>query len=74
MVALDVDLQLKPGAGPGPEKIFPNVFRPAISVRPGFSGVALLRRTPEAGRYRPAIEFQSEELRLDCLALGVCRR
>ena len=30
MVALHVDLQLKPGAGPELEKTFRDVFRPAI--------------------------------------------
>lgn len=68
MVALHVDLQLKPGAGPELEKTFRDVFRPAISTQPGFSGVALLHSTPEADLYRLVIEFQSEELRLDWVA------
>jgi heme-degrading monooxygenase HmoA len=65
MVALHVDLQLKPGAGPELEKTFRDAFRLAISAQPGFSGVALLQSTSEADRYRLVIEFQSEELRLD---------
>ena len=68
MVALHVDLQLKPGAGPELEKTFGDVFRPAISAQPGFSGVALLHSIPEADHYRLVIEFQSEELRLDWVA------
>ena len=68
MVALHVDLQLQPGAGPELEKTFCDVFRPAISAQPGFSGVALLHSTPEADHYRLVIEFQSEELRLDWVA------
>jgi heme-degrading monooxygenase HmoA len=71
MVALHVDLQLKPGAGPELEKTFHNTFRPAISAQPGFSGVALLKSTPEADRYRLVIEFQSEELRLNWVATGL---
>ena len=68
MVALHVDLQLKPGARPELEKTFRDVFRPAISAQPGFSGVALLHSVDEADHYRLVIEFQSEELRLDWVA------
>jgi len=71
MVALHVDLQLKPGAGPELEKTFREAFRPAISAQPGFSRVALLRSTSEADRYRLVIEFQSEELRLNWVATDV---
>ena len=68
MVALQVDLQLKPDMGPELEKTFRDVFRPAISAQPGFSGVALPHSTSEADHYRLVIEFQSEELRLDWVA------
>ena len=68
MVALHLDLQLKPGAGSELEKTFRDVFRPAISAQPGFSRVALLQSTSEVDRYRLVIEFQSEELRLDWVA------
>ena len=71
MVSLHVDLQLKPGAGPELEKTFRDVFRPAISVQPGFSRVALLRSTSEADCYRLVIEFQAEELRLKWVATGL---
>jgi heme-degrading monooxygenase HmoA len=71
MVALHVDLQLQPGAGPELEKTFCDVFRPAISAQPGFCGVALLHSTPEADRYRLVIEFQSEELRLNWVATAL---
>jgi len=68
MVALHVDLQLKPGVGPELESTFHEIFRPAISAQPGFSRVVLLARTSEADRYRLVIEFQSEELRLNWIA------
>jgi heme-degrading monooxygenase HmoA len=68
MVALHVDLQLKPGAGPELEKTFRDVFRPAISAQPGFSRVTLLRSTLEADSYRLTIEFQAESLRLNWVA------
>ena len=68
MVALHVDLQLKPGMGPELEKTFRDDFRPAISSQPGFFGVALLQSTSEADCYRLVIEFQSEELRLNWVA------
>jgi len=71
MVALHVDLQLKPGAGPELEKTFRDAFRPAISAQPGFSGVALLQATSEADGYRLVIEFQSEELRLNWVATNL---
>ena len=71
MVALHVDLQLQPGAGPELEKTFCDVFRPAISAQPGFSAVALLHSTPEADHYRLVIEFQSEELRLNWVATAL---
>lgn len=71
MVALHVDLQLKPGAGSELEKTFHDIFRPAISAQPGFSGVALLQSTSEADRYRLVIEFQSEELRLNWVATAL---
>jgi heme-degrading monooxygenase HmoA len=64
MISLNVDLQLKPGAGPELEKTFREVFRPAISAQPGFSNVALLRSASEADSYRLVIEFQTEDLRL----------
>jgi heme-degrading monooxygenase HmoA len=68
MVALHLDLQVHPGAGPELENSFRDIFRPAISAQPGFSGVALLASTSEADRYRLVIEFQSEELRLNWVA------
>ena len=68
MVALHVELQLKPGTGPALEKTFGEVFRPAISAQPGFSRVALLRSTSEADSYRLNIEFQTEEFRLNWVA------
>ena len=68
MVSLHIDLQLKPGAGAELEKTFGQVFRPAISVQPGFVAVALLRPAPEALGYRLVIEFQTEQLRLDWVA------
>ena len=71
MVALHVDLQIKPGAGPELERTFRDVFLPAISAQPGFSRVALLQSTPEADRYRLVIEFQSEQLRLNWVATAV---
>jgi heme-degrading monooxygenase HmoA len=71
MVALHVDLQLQPGAGPELEKTFRDVFRPAISAQPGFSAVALLHSTSEADHYRLVIEFQSEELRLNWVATAL---
>lgn len=71
MVALHVDLQLKPGAGPALEKTFRDVFRPAISAQPGFARVALLKSVSEADSYRLDIEFQSEELRLNWVATGL---
>ena len=68
MVALHVDLQLKPGAGPELERTFHEVFRPAISAQPGFSAVTLLHSVSEADAYRLVIEFQREELRLNWVA------
>jgi heme-degrading monooxygenase HmoA len=64
----------KPGAGLELEKTFREVFRPAISAQPGFSRVALLQSTPEADRYGPVIEFQSEELRLCWVATDLHRQ
>jgi len=68
MVSLHIDLQLRPGAGPGLERTFRQVFRPAISAQPGFVAVALLQPTSEATGYRLVIEFQTEQLRLGWVA------
>ena len=68
MISLHIDLQVKPGAGAELEKTFREVFRPAISIQPGFSAVALLQSTSDAAGYRLVIEFQAEELRLNWVA------
>jgi heme-degrading monooxygenase HmoA len=68
VIALPIDLQLKPGAGLDFEKTLREVFGPAISVQAGFSTVALSQPTTEATNYRLVIEFQSEQLRLDWVA------
>ena len=68
MVALHLDLQLKPGASPELEKTFREVFRPAISAQPGFVAVELLRPNSEPALYRLVIEFQSEQQRMDWVA------
>jgi len=68
MVALHIDLQLKPGAAPELEKTFREVFRPAISVQDGFSAVALLQPASEGADYRLVIQFESEPHRLKWVA------
>ena len=74
MVALHLDLQLKPGAGPELEKTFREVFRPAISAQPGFVAVALLRPNSDPAIYRLVIEFQTEQSRLGWVATDLHRQ
>ena len=64
MVALHIDLQLKPDAGSALEETFREVFRPAVSAQQGFVDVALLRSGSESNAYRLVIAFESEALRL----------
>jgi heme-degrading monooxygenase HmoA len=68
MVALHVDLQAQPGAGPALEQTFRATFRPAIQAQPGFVEAALLLSGSEPDHYRLVIAFESEPLRLKWVA------
>ena len=68
---IELHIYLEPHAGKEAEleQLFLTRFRPAISQRPGFVRVAMLKRRDAVREYQIDLCFESEELRLqwvDC--------
>ena len=62
MFVLNVDLNIKPGAGENLETTFRQVFIPAISQQEGFARAELLRPQDDGADYRLVIGFDNQPL------------
>lgn len=84
---IELRIYLEPHAGKEQEleQIFRSQFVPAISKRPGFVRVALLKKRDAVREYELCLSFESEDLRLQWVACaehqavwpkvqGVCQR
>jgi heme-degrading monooxygenase HmoA len=67
---IELQIYLEPTAGNEEklEDLFRTRFVPAISKRPGFVRVALLKSRDAVREYQLCLSFESEELRLEWVA------
>ena len=68
MFVLFVEMKIKPGSQQALEKTYVEIFKPAISQQPGFSGVELLRPNQAGAEYRLRIAFDSHALQKQWVA------